>query len=68
MGIVRHILITYQMIQNELLNAITDLAKASGTPIATLRLVSKRFRACAQSSLVERLQEKVCKTYTGRKP
>jgi hypothetical protein len=53
---------------NELLNAITDLAKASGTPIAPLRLVSKRFRACAQSSLVERLQEKVRRNYMRKKP
>jgi hypothetical protein len=53
---------------NELLNAITDLAIASGTPVATLRLVSKRLRACAQSSLIERLQEKLCRTSTGKKP
>jgi hypothetical protein len=53
---------------NELLNAVTNLTIASGTPIATLRLVSKRFRACAQSSFIERLQEKVYRICTGKKP
>jgi hypothetical protein len=51
---------------NELLNSVTSLVIASGTPIATLRLVSKRFRACAQSHLVEKLQDKVSKTYKKR--
>jgi hypothetical protein len=45
---------------NELLN-VTSLAINAGAPIETLRLVSKRFRACAQSHLVEELQEKVHK-------
>jgi len=45
---------------NELLNLITDLVVAGGTPMAVMRLVNKRFKACAQSHLVESLQAKVC--------
>ena len=45
---------------NELLNLITDLVVAGGTPMAVMRLMNKRFKACAQSHLVESLQAKVC--------
>jgi hypothetical protein len=44
---------------NEILNAVTSLTIASGDSVGTLRLVSKRFRACAQSHLIKKLQEKV---------
>jgi hypothetical protein len=46
----------------EILNTVTSLAVASGTSGGTLRLVSKRLRACAQSHLIDDLQEKVRKT------
>jgi hypothetical protein len=55
-------------LRNELLNEVTSLAIAAGAPIETLRLDSKRFRACAQSHFVEKFQEKVRMVYRRRKP